>query len=119
MGDKVLFVEPAKSYAIDEYGETYFPMRKNVSLSALAILGSLESKGIESEFVDMAAEGYGNITQINENIIRNGLLDESILEKIAEVKPCALLISSMATAEQENIINPLISKVKKLIGIYQ
>jgi len=113
MEEKVLFVEPAKSYPLDKDGHPTLPNRETISLSALMILGSLKEKGIGTDFMDLSAEGYSYQEILNKYILRVGLPDEAVVQRISETKPSALLISSMFSTEQERIVNPLITAVRK------
>jgi len=112
MNDKILFVSPAKTYPVDESGRPFEPPRACVSLPALTILGSLESEGFDAEFIDLAAEGLDTITPLNKHIHRYGLADESVVQRIAEIKPLALLVTSMFSNEQR-VVDDLTARVKK------
>ena len=113
MEEKVLFVEPAKSYPLDKDGQPTLPNRETISLSALMILGSLKEKRIGIDFMDLSAEGYSYKEIINKYILRVGLPDKAVVQRISDTKPSALLISSMFSTEQERIVNPLITAVRK------
>jgi len=110
---KVLFVEPARIYPVDENGGLQLANRKNVSLAGLTILGSLEEKGFETDFMDLSADGYEKQRRINKYLTRVGLPDEAVVQRIADTKPSALLIGSMFTTEQPFSIDPLTEKVKQ------
>lgn len=111
--EKVLFVEPARIYPIDSQGELQLANRKNVSLAGLTVLGSLEEKGFETDFMDLSADGYEQQRKLNKYLTRIGLPDESVIQRITDTKPSALLIGSMFTTEQPFSIDPLTEKVKK------
>ena len=113
MEEKVLFVEPAKSYPLDKDGQPTLPNRETISLSALMILGSLKEKRIGIDFMDLSAAGYSYKEIINKYILRVGRPDKAVGQRISDTKPSALLISSMFSTEQERIVNPLIAAVRK------
>ena len=112
MNNRILFVEPAKMYFIDKNGKPLAPIRQNVSLPALTILGSLKSDGFDVYFMDLTAEGYEIRTPINNYVYRCGLPDDAVVQRINDIKPLALLVTSMFSAEQ-HVVDNLAAKVKR------
>ena len=85
MSEKVLFVEPAKMYPLDNSGEPTLPIRKNASVAGLLILGSLQEQGFETEFMDLSADGFHERTTSKNDILKVGLPDEAVLQRISDV----------------------------------
>ncbi len=112
MGERILFVSPAKLYPAYEDGRPKQYVRQNVSLPALTILGSLKSHGYEVDFMDLSADGYDIRQHVNRHLYRFGLPDEAVVERIDRTKPNALMINSMFTAEQMTV-DSMAEAVKK------
>ena len=102
MTERILFAAPAKLYPVDADGKPIQHVRENVSLPALTVLGSLKSAGFDVDFMDLSADGYQNQTRINEHTYRFGLPDESVVDRISDTKPLALLVTSMFSTEQQS-----------------
>jgi len=111
MGNKVLFVAPAKLYPVDAEGKPIQQVRENVSIPALTVLGSLKSAGFDVDFMDLSADGYENQVQYGKNTYRFGLPDEAVVERIRNTHPMALLVTSMFSTEQV-MVDDLTSAVK-------
>jgi len=112
MTERILFAAPAKLYPVDADGKPIQHVRENVSLPALTVLGSLKSAGFDVDFMDLSADGYQNQTRINEHTYRFGLPDESVVDRISDTKPLALLVTSMFSTEQQ-MVDDLTFAVKK------
>lgn len=111
MLERVLFVEPSRLYPVNDIGELTKP-RKNVSYPALTVLGSLKSEGIEVDFIDQQADGFEEKKLKTKHLLKIGLSDSVILDKIADYKPTTLLISSTFTTNEQVVID-LSAKVKE------
>lgn len=116
--NKVLFISPNKTSALSPGGDPVQKLRSNMSIPAATILGKLSESGYRCYFVDSAADGLDNILQLNDKLISYGLSDDQICDKVAQIAPHYILITSMFTFEQV-VVDALINKIKSEFPLIQ
>jgi len=112
LSKKVLFISPRKTCVVTPKGKPVQKLRCGVSLPALTILGALENAGFETDFLDLAADGWEYQELLNDNALQYGLPTENTLELIAQSKPKFILITSMFTFEQM-VVDDLVRAIKR------
>ncbi len=115
MSDRlILFISPNKSGIINQAGNPVQKHRSSVSLPGLTILGALENGGFECEFIDLSVLSETRILKKTNNVVIYG---ESILdnrEKICELNPRFVLITSIFSFEQF-IVDKIVVELKMVL----
>lgn len=115
---KLIFIQPHKSVPykiLERTGKDFLSkntdgfVRAIPSLPAMTILGALPN--YKRYFLDATADNPSNILPYNDNIALIGSNDEEILDRISEINPNYILMTSMFTAEYFSI-NRLIQLIK-------
>ncbi len=111
----VLFIDPAKMFQVKK-GSVIQRPRSNVSVPALTVLGAVKPY-FDVHFMDLCADGYDRRELIANTlsgveVYRFGLPDDAVIERISELKPSALLVTSMFATEQA-MVDALAEKVKR------
>lgn len=91
---KVLFIQPHKTF-IGEYRDDF--VRPVPSTAAMAILGQL--KNYETYFLDAMADNVDNSFAYNGHINMVGISKEEIQDRISEIMPDVILLTSTFAAE--------------------
>ena len=112
LNTQVFFISPRKTCALDAHGYPVQKLRCSVSLPALTILGALENAGFETDFLDLAADGWEHQEVLNSSAIQYGLSTEDAIDLIAQRNPKFVLITSMFTFEQM-VVDELVCSIKK------
>jgi len=105
---RILFIQPHKTVLTSDLdrGESdkFLAERTDKfarvvpSLSAMTVLGALD-KQHESYFIDATADNPQNIYPINSYISAIGLSDSELCDKISEIRPEIVLLTSMFSSE--------------------
>lgn len=106
---KVLFIQPAKTFEGDSLEQKLkFTTRREeairtsrafLSLPAMTILGSLKDE-YHTYFLDMSAEKTEQHYPIAGKLKGIGLDDKELLDRVNDIKPDAVLVTSMFSSEQ-------------------
>lgn len=110
--NRVVFIAPRKTCALNAQREPVQKLRCGVSVPALTILGALENAGFETDFMDLAADGWDHQEALNSNAMQYGLPTEDAIDLIAQRKPKFVLVTSMFTFEQM-VVDELVRAIKK------
>jgi anaerobic magnesium-protoporphyrin IX monomethyl ester cyclase len=98
--EKVLFVNPPMIFfSAEELRAGSAPIRPNVSVPALLVLGELKGRGYENHFIDMVADGRGKVTKIRENTYMLGMDFKELEKKVRGIRPDYFLVGSMFTID--------------------
>jgi radical SAM superfamily enzyme YgiQ (UPF0313 family) len=108
---RVLFISPCRTAPISENGQPVQKLRTNFSLPGATVLGALEAAEYEVFFIDAAAEGWDQSRMLGDHVLTYGLTDEAVLERIEEIDPRWVLITSMFSFEQV-LVDQLVRVIK-------
>ena len=114
--ERVLFVNPPMLfYSEEDLRKGSAPIRPNVSVPALLVLGELRRAGYENHFIDMVADAGGGekISRLRKNTFMLGMGFEELSERVRDLKPSAVLIESMFTINLE-MVEKTAEAVKKV-----
>lgn len=107
----ILFISPCKTSAVDLNGKAVQKLRDNMSLPGMMLVGSLEAAGFETHFMDLTTEDQGNQWMVGKNLLAYGLSTDNSVQRIAELKPRFVLITSMFSFEYM-LVDELVKAIK-------
>lgn len=121
--DIILFIHPHKTVLTEDINRDNSPFLAEItdkfaravpSLPAMTILGALDN--YENHFIDATADNPSNIFQYNDSIYLIGVSDEEVLDRVLEINPSIILMTSMFTSEYFSV-NRLIHLIKRNFDI--
>ena len=110
--EKVLFIAPCKASAVGKNDKPVQKLRDNISLPAMMVLGSLDASGFETHFMDLTTEDCKHQWMVGEHLLAYGLSSNNTIQRIAELKPRFVLITSMFSFEYM-LVDELVKAIKK------
>ena len=105
---KIMLIEPGMISPDDSLRRIGEP------LGLLYIAASLESHGYIVKVVDSSAEGYNNVTYLENGYIRYGLDNREILKRIKDFMPDVIGVSSLFSARMQETLD--VCKLAKQAG---
>ncbi len=90
--EKILLVFPPSTQAIGHQRASAHPL-------GIAYLGAVLKKDYRVKLLDATAEGYRNVKNLGNNLVRYGLSDEEIKKRIADYSPNVVGITCLYSAQ--------------------